>query len=123
MIVGRVYVVHATLAKPPKHKITLCMCSAANLFFWINTKSQDHGVGQFPLEAVDHTALTHTCFLDCSRVTTFPQRELDAAQERDAISADLAKRIVEFLQTEPPKTLPPRFVNLAVANLSALVQS
>jgi hypothetical protein len=118
--VGHVYVIYTTLARPPKDKITLCICAAENLFFWINTNPQRHGVGQLHLVAADHGALSHDCFLDCSRVTTFAQHELDAAQHRGTISADLARRVVEFLQNDPPKTLPPRFVNLAIANLSAL---
>ena len=39
---------------------------------------------------------------------------------RGPISASLARRVVEFLQQEPPKTLAPRFVNLVIANLSTL---
>jgi hypothetical protein len=118
--VGHVFVVFTTLARPPKDKITLCICAADNLYFWINTNPQRNGVGQFPLAAADHGALSHDCFLDCSRVTTFPQAELDAAQHRGAISADLARRVLEFLQNDPPKTLPPRFVKLAIENLSAI---
>lgn len=120
MIVGHVYVVHTTLARPAKDKITLCICAAENLFFWINTNPPTHGIGQFRLSATDHAALSRDCFLDCSRVTTFPQRELDAAQHRGGISADLARRVVAFLRNDPPKTLPRRFVTLAIENLSTL---
>ena len=120
MIAGHVYVVHTVLARPPKDKLILCICSVESLCFWINTNPQRHGLGQFALTAADHGALTRDCFLDCSRVTTFSQQELNAAQHRGAISVALAKRIVEFLEKDPPKTLPPRFVNLAVDNLAAL---
>lgn len=105
MILGRIYVIYTTLARPPKDKLALCICSAENLFFWINTNSQRHGIGQFQLTATDHDALSHDCFLDCSRVTTFLPQELAAAQQREAISADLARRVVNFLQNDPPKTL------------------
>lgn len=120
MIVGHVYVVYTKLARPPKDKITVCICAAENLFFWINTNPRRDGIGQVPLFEADHTALTHDCFLDCSRVTTFPPLDLAAAQHRGAISEAVARRIVAFLQDDPPKTLTPKFLNLAIVNLSAL---
>lgn len=120
MIAGHVYVVFTALARPPKDKLTVCVCAADNLFFWINTNPRHNGIGQFPLAATDHAALAHACFLDCSRITTFSPMELSSAQHRGAISADLARRIVEFLKNTPPKTLPPCHVKLAVDNLSAL---
>lgn len=120
MIAGHVYVVYTALARPPKDKLTVCVCAADNLFFWINTRPQRHNIGQLPLVAADHEALSHDCFLDCSRVTTFSAIELGSAQHRGAISSDLARRIVHLLKTEPPKTLPPRYIKLAVDNLSAL---
>jgi len=121
VIAGHVYVIHTIIAKPPKDKITVCICAADNLFFWINTNPQRHGVGQLPLVAADHSAaLTHDCFLDCSRVVTHPQNELDAALHRSAISPALARRIVEFLENHPPKTLPPRHLKVAIDNLAKL---
>jgi hypothetical protein len=118
VIVGHVYVVHTALARPPKDKITICICAIDNLFFWINTNPQKHGIGQITLAAKHHGALAHSCFLDCSRVTTFPEHELGTAIDRGAISADLATRIVEELEKAPPKTLPPRFLRLAINNLA-----
>jgi hypothetical protein len=100
VIVGHVYIVHTTLARPPKDKITVCICAGENLFFWINTNPQRHGIGQIPLTTADHAALSRDCFLDCSRVTTFAKRELDAAQTRGTISASLARRVVELLERE-----------------------
>lgn len=120
MIAGDVYVIYTALANPPKDKLTVCICATENLFFWINTNPRRHGVGQFPLVAADHGALTHDCFLDCSRVTTFSQHELHGAQHRGSISVGLAQRIVEFLENHPPKTLAPRFLKLAIDNLSPL---
>ena len=122
MNVGHVYVVLTTLSRPPKDKITLCICAASNLFFWINTRPRPHGIGQVALRADDHRqALTHDCYLDCSRVTTFLPDELEAARHRGAISPALAARIVETLSREPPKTLAPRHLKLAIANLSSLL--
>jgi hypothetical protein len=117
--VGHVYVVHTVLAKPPKEKITICVCAAESLFLWINTEARTHNVGQFALTAMDHAALTHVCYLDCSRVTTFAG-ELDSALHRGPMAKELAARIVAFLERTPPKTLPPRYRNLIITNLSKL---
>jgi len=119
--VGHVYVVRTTLSRPPKDKLTICICAAELLFFWINTEARPHGIGQLQLEADDHVALSHNCYLDCSRVTTFLPLELRAAQHRGSISPVLAGRIVQFLIDEPPKTLSPRFLKLAKENLSTLI--
>jgi hypothetical protein len=118
--VGRVYVVRTTLSRPPKDKLTICICSNEHLFFWIITEPRSHGVGQLSLLATDHPAFSHDCYLDCSRVTTFLPLELNAAQSRDPISADLAAKIVKFLTDSPPKTLAPRHLKLAVDNLADL---
>ena len=53
MNVGRVYVVRTTLSRPPKDKLTICICSSEDLFFWINTDPRSHGVGQLQLAATD----------------------------------------------------------------------
>lgn len=121
MTPGHVYVVFTTLARPPKDKITLCICAAENLFFWINTAPQRHGIGQLPLVAADHAALTHDCHLDCSRVTTFLPGELDGAQPRGPVSPQLASKVVELLANDPPKTLTPKHVRVAIENLSTLI--
>jgi hypothetical protein len=117
---GQLCVVRTTLSRPPKDKLTICICANENLFFWINTEPRAHGEGQLALAASDHPALSRECYLDCSRVTTFPPLELKAAEIRDVISAELAGRIVQFLEDAPPKTLAPRYRKLAVENLSIL---
>lgn len=118
MKVGHVYVLHTALARPKaKDKIALCICASSNLFFWINTKARPDGIGQFPLQPSDHPALTHNCFLDLTRLTTFPPWELSEAQERPCISKALAARLVAHLRASPPKTLPQQHIDLAIANL------
>ena len=119
MNVGHVYVVRTTLTRPPKDKITICICAAENLFFWINTDPRPHGVGQLQLVASDHDALTHECYLDCSRVTTFSEAEMAAAGRRGGISKDLAGRIATYLAESPPKTLPGKHLRIAIDNLKA----
>jgi hypothetical protein len=117
--VGHVYIVYTAHSKPPKNKITICVCAAENLFLWINTEPRPHDVGQFALTARDHAALKHACYLDCSRVTTFGA-ELASALHRGSISKALAARIVEFIEKKPPKTLPGRYLKLIISNLSKL---
>jgi hypothetical protein len=60
LIAGHIYIVHTALARPPKDKIALCICGGENLFFWLNTKPQRHGVGQLALVA---DALSHDCLI------------------------------------------------------------
>lgn len=121
IIAGHVYVVYTTLTRPPKDKITVCVCAADNLFFWVNTEPRRGGIGQIALTATDHQALTRNCFLDCSRVTTFLQSELDAAQPRGPVSSQLAQRIVDYLRESPPKTLPTRYLKIAIATMEAII--
>lgn len=120
MTVGHIYVIDTALARPPKEKITVCICTSDNLFFWINTKPARHGDGQLPLSKGEHFYLTHDCFLDCSRVTSFPPDELNAAKHIGPISREMAQRVIKLLVDSPPKTLPKRYADLAIQNLSAL---
>lgn len=65
MTVGDFAVIYTTLARPPKVKLTICICTAPALFLWINTEARHHGVAQMPLAANDYPeALKHDCFLD-----------------------------------------------------------
>lgn len=122
MIAGHVYVVKTTLTNPPKDKIVICFCDDENLFFWVNTKAAYSGVAQIALSAADHPALTHDCFLDCSRVTTFSPAELAAALDRGGISSQLAQRIIdEMAANPPPKTVPKRFRDIAIQKLLPLI--
>jgi hypothetical protein len=116
--VGRVYVVFTTLTKPnPKEKIVVCICDKDNLFVWFNTGAQRHGVGQLKCTRADHSALTHDCYLDLSRVTTFRPEEILKAQPRDPISKALKKRICTMVEAGIT-TLAPRFAKLISDNFS-----
>jgi hypothetical protein len=116
--VGRVYVIHTTLTKPvPKEKIVICICAKDNLFVWFNTAAQRHGVGQLKCAAGDHPALSHDCYLDLSRVTTFRSDEIANAKPRDLISDKLKARICEAVKAGIA-TLAPRFTSLISDNFS-----
>lgn len=119
-MLGHVLEIYTNLSSPPKDKITICICADSNLFFWINTNPRRHGIAQFPLTSDDHGRLNRDCFLDCSRVTTFGDIELSGAQDHGCISTELASKIVEYLENNPPKTLPPVHMRLAIENLSSL---
>lgn len=120
MKLGHLYVVNTTLTNPPKDKLVICVCAQNNLFLWINTLPRHHGIAQFGLAAADHAALTHACFLDCSRVTTFRAAELSAAIDRGKITNPLAQAIRAFIDANPPKTMPPKQRELILANLATI---
>lgn len=122
MKIGHVYIVNTVLAKPKKDKITLCICTDDNLFLWINSEKRYHNIGQFELKKEDHGALTHDCYMDCSRLTTFPPAELTASLERGCITNDLAQRIIQFLSDPDtaPSTLVQAQIDRIINNLSTL---
>jgi hypothetical protein len=118
--IGNVYRVRTALCKPPKDKLAICCCDSA-LFLWINTDRRNHAVGQMLLEMSDLPGiLRHDSILNCARLTTFPPSELRAAQPLGRISSELARKIINFLNSDPPKTLPPRHLGLIVTNLQAI---
>ena len=119
--VGHIYIVSTNLTRPPKDKITLCICSTDNYFLWFNSEARIHGVGQFIVTEADHVALTKNSYLDCSQVTTFPPGELASAQPRGVISRTLAKRLQIYLNANPPRTLPPAHHGKILTMIAALL--
>jgi hypothetical protein len=120
VIAGHLYVVRTVLTKPPKDKLAICVCAERNLFLWINTLPRPHGVAQMPLAADDHGALTRACHLDCSQVWTFLPHELAAAQDRGPIDVGVAARLLLFMQTNPPKTMTAKHLQIIVETMAAL---
>lgn len=120
MNLGHLYIVTTTLVDPPKDKLVICVCAERNWFVWINTLPRYHGVAQLPLRENDHPALARDCHLDCSRITTFRDVELQQARDRGPISTVLANSIVEFLGNSAPKTLPESQRLAIIANLTGL---
>jgi hypothetical protein len=118
---GHIYVVYTVLAKTPKEKIALCFCCDEGLCFWINTKPNQNGHGQYPLKPSDHeSCLTHDCFLDASRPILHSAAEMASAKDRGQISPELARYLHKCLSEAPPKTLPSRYFTQAIASLSKL---
>jgi hypothetical protein len=115
---GHVYVVLTTLTKPePKEKIVLCICEEEKLFVWFNAEPQRHGAGQLKCAGGDHSALTHDCYLDLSRATTFLPHEIANAKPRGPASDELKKKVCEMVEAGVP-TLAPRFAKLILENFS-----
>lgn len=94
--VGRVYIVPTrTLAN--HDKIVIC-CIEPDRFIWINSQpNRRRPEAQVSIAAHEHGALTHDSYIDLSRITTFPPWELEDAEPRDMISANVARRIIAGL--------------------------
>lgn len=90
--VGRIYRIKTVLTKPPKEKIVLYVGN--DLFFWFNTDARQRP-GQMEVNPGDCPAITHKCYLDCGRVTTFSDREVQASIVCGDVDAAFIKRVVE----------------------------
>jgi hypothetical protein len=104
--VGNIYIIYASWIKPRPHdKISLCVCDTREWFFWINSDAAFHSIGQVPLEACCHRAISHESFLDLSGVKKFTPIELAGARDRGPVSAELLALIRTSLST-PISLLP-----------------
>lgn len=117
MILGHVYRVYTCLTNPPKEKIAICVCPETNRFIWINTLARIHGQGQFPLNAGDHSCITHACFANFGQLATFQSGELESAIDHGLIASNLVTRMIIFLNAAPPTTLPSNQFELLINNL------
>lgn len=99
MNVGDVLRVHTTLANPPKTKIVMYVGRHANhdLFLWFNTEPRKRPA-QMSVSPREAPVITRDCFLDCSRVTTFPPRELKQAEHQGCASAAFLQRVAQMIE-------------------------
>jgi hypothetical protein len=95
---GDVYRIRTTLTDPPKQKIVLHVGTATNLFLWFNTDARKRPA-QMAVAQQEAPGITHNCYLDCGRVTTFPQRELDGAEHCGHASNAFLTRVIEEVET------------------------
>jgi hypothetical protein len=95
---GHIYVVKTVLAKTPKAKFALCVCSASGYFVWINTLASPHGKDQLQLPAGCHELIRHDSHLDLSRIVKHPDREVATAQEFPCISKALCGAILNRIE-------------------------
>jgi hypothetical protein len=109
-----------------KEKIVLCVCAGDDygnmLFFWFNTDRARHGIGQLPVQPTQAPGLTHDCFLDLSRVTTFPPAELKNAEDRGTASRELLFEVINAL-SQGIRTLTQRQTNSVVSSLFACIET
>lgn len=125
MSIGKVYRVFTNLTKPsPKEKIILRVSDTECLYIWFNSKPQldineNIKIGQIPVVANAHEALSHDSYLDASRLIYHEQSEV--VREYSIISSHLATHIVSYLSETPPKTLTPQQIKMIVTNLSTLI--
>jgi len=96
--IGNVYIIPTNLAKPPKSKFALCVCTNNNLFVWINTDKRSHGKDQLPLKAGCHELIRHDSYLDLSRLVAHQHHELKNAQKFSCISQGLCTDIIKFIE-------------------------
>lgn len=105
MITGNVYRIRTTLVDPPKEKIVLCV--GGGLFIWFNTDPR-RMPGQLKVTSAEVPGITRDCYLNCGRVTVFPQRELDRAQDQGACSREFLLRVIDEVENRAT-TLAPRY--------------
>jgi hypothetical protein len=83
------------LVSPPKEKIVLC---AGGLFLWFNTHARQGRPAQLQVQPGEAPGISRSCFLDCGRVTVFPEHELAAAQEQGSASNAFLIRVIEEVE-------------------------
>ena len=100
MNVGDVLRVHTTLTKPPKHKIVLYVGhhAGADLFLWFNTNPRRERPAQMSVAPNEAPGITHNCFLDCGRVTTFTAYELERATRLGRASDLFLARVAQEIE-------------------------
>jgi hypothetical protein len=111
--VGRIYRIKTTLTKPSKEKIVLYI--GDDLFLLFNTDARARPA-QMEVAPGECPEITHKCYLDCGRVTTFSQREIDARAKCDHIDSDFAVRVVEEIE-ERATSMVNAHRNLVAGNL------
>lgn len=110
------YVIHCSWIHPPHDKISLCISSEKNWFFWFNSDKKTHGIGQVVAPDGCHRAISKDCYLDLSGVKTFSPNDLKTAQERGALT-DPFKTVVRDTLKAGVKTLPASHRDLGLAAL------
>jgi hypothetical protein len=74
--VGDIFRIRTTLVTPPKQKIVVYVGSG--LFLWFNTEARQRPA-QMSVSSGEVPGISRDCFLDCGRVTVFPERERNLA--------------------------------------------
>ncbi len=93
MNVGDVFRIFTTLTNPPKEKIVVYVGTERELFFWFNTEARQRPA-QMSCAAGDAPKITHDCFLDCGRATTFRPEELIEAESCGRAGRQFLERVL-----------------------------
>lgn len=94
---GYVYVIFCSWINPAHDKISLCISTEHNWFFWFNSDAKHHGIGQLPAPNGCHPAITKDCFLDLSGVKTFTPKDLATARDRGPLSNPFKVLVINTL--------------------------
>jgi hypothetical protein len=115
--VGDVFQIHTSLVNPPKQKIALYVgrLGSIDLFLWFNTEARRNRPAQMRVAPREAPGISRDCFLDCSRVTTFLQRELEDAVPCGRASRAFLLRVAQEVEA--------RAVTLTNAQRKAVVVS
>jgi hypothetical protein len=114
---GHIYWIRYDYIHPIHEKISLCICPERPLFFWINSVSKIHGIGQVPLSPAVCSQLKHHSYLDLSGVKTGSEFEMETARD-DGPMSDMMKTLVLLELSTPISLLPEVHRALALANLT-----
>jgi hypothetical protein len=93
--IGAIYRVRTVLAKPPKEKIVLYVGS--EFFLWFNTKARQ-GPGQLCVQPGECPEISQECYLNCGRVTLFPDPERAAAKHCGVADVKFLTKVVEEIK-------------------------
>jgi hypothetical protein len=93
--VGAIYRVRTVLVTPPKDKIVLYVGN--EFFLWFNTVAKQQ-TGQLCVQPGECPEIIHECYLNCSRVTLFPEAERAAARHCGVADIKFLTRVVEEIE-------------------------
>jgi hypothetical protein len=93
--VGAIYRIRTVLVTPPKDKIVLYVGN--DWFLWFNTTARQ-GPGQLCTQPGECPEIIKQCYLNCSRVTLFPDPERAAARHCGVADIKFLTKVVEEIE-------------------------
>lgn len=116
-VAGNIYWITYSYIQPIHEKISLCVCPDRPLFFWINSISRVHGVGQLALTAAICPQLNHDSFLDLSGLKTGSEMDMYTARDDGPMTPAMKTRVLLELSAQI-RMLPESQRALALTNLA-----
>lgn len=93
--VGAIYRIRTVLVTPPKEKIVLYVGN--DWFLWFNTLAKQQ-TGQLCVQPGECPEIKHESYLNCSRVTLFPDAERAAARHCGVADIKFLTKVVEEIE-------------------------